>query len=153
AKVEVTLWHTQAGPNGESINAMVSQFNASHPGITVSAEYVGSYDDEYKKLLAAAKGGGLPEMAVAYENVVADLMKANIIVPLDPYMTGKDGLSKESQDDIFPGYLATNRFKQFNNQLLSFPFTKSNLMTYYNVDLLNAAGVSSIPQTWDDFGS
>src|SRR5579862_306551 len=88
AHIEITLWNTQAGPNGDSLKAMVDQFNASHPNITVKDEFAGNYDDEYKKLLAAAKGGGLPELAVAYENVVADLMKAKIIVPLDSYVNG-----------------------------------------------------------------
>ncbi len=153
AHVDITLWHTQQGANGDNLAFMVKLFNDTHPNITLKAEYAGSYDDEYKKLLAAAKGGGLPELGVAYENVVADLMRGNIIVPLDSYINGGDGLSKDSLDDIFPGYLATNRFKQYNNQLLSFPFTKSQLMAYYNVDLLTAAGVSSIPQTWDDYAT
>ena len=151
--IDITLWHTQSGANGETLAAMVKLFNEQHPNITVKAEFAGSYDDEYKKLLAAAKGGGLPDLAVAYENVVADLMKGNVIVPLDSYVNGKDGLSKDSLDDIFPGYLETNRFKQFNNQMLSFPFTKSQLMTYYNMDLLNAAGVAKPPSTWDDYSA
>jgi ABC-type glycerol-3-phosphate transport system substrate-binding protein len=152
-RVEITLWNTQAGPNGDSLKAVVDQFNASHPNITVKDEFAGNYDEEYKKLLASAKGGGLPELAVAYENVVAELMKAKIVVPLDSYVNGPDGLSKESFDDIFPGYIATNKFKQYGDQLLSFPFTKSNVMAYYNTDLLNAAGVSSLPQTWDEYAA
>jgi multiple sugar transport system substrate-binding protein len=151
--VDLTLWHTRTGPIADALNGMIDQFNAGHPTITVKGEYAGSYDDEYKKLLAAAKGGGLPDMAVAYENVVADLMKARIIVPLDPYLGGSDGLSKDSLDDIFPGYIETNRFKQFGNQLLSFPFTKSNLVAYYNADLLSAAGIGELPKTWDDYGA
>ena len=30
---------------------MLSQFNASHPGITAKAEYAGSYDDEIALLI------------------------------------------------------------------------------------------------------
>ncbi len=151
--VDITLWHTQSGANGETLGAMVNLFNLQHPNITVKSEFAGNYDDEYKKLLAAAKGGGLPDLAVAYENVVADLMKGNVIVPLDSYVNGKGGLSKESLDDIFPGYIETNRFKQFNNQMLSFPFTKSQLMAYYNTDMLTAAGVTKAPTTWDEYSS
>jgi ABC-type glycerol-3-phosphate transport system substrate-binding protein len=151
--VEITLWHTQSAPNSDVLNSLVSQFNASHPGITVRTEFAGSYNDEYAKLLAAAKGGGLPDLAVAYENVVAELMKGGVIVPLDSYISGTEGLGKDSLDDIFPGYLETNRFKQFGNQTLSFPFTKSQVMAYYNSDLLRAAGVTTPPQTWQEYGA
>lgn len=153
AKVSITLWHTQSEQTAGPLNDLITKFNATHPNITVKGEFVGNYDQEYQKLISAAKAGGLPEMAVAYENVVSDLMKANIIVPLDGYVKGKDGLSKESLDDIFPGYIATNTFKQYNNQLLSFPFTKSQLMAYYNMDMLTAAGVTKIPETWDEYGA
>src|SRR5207302_11124749 len=60
------------------------------------------------------------------------------------------GLSSESLADIFPPYLQANRFARFNNQLLSFPFTKSNLVMYYNKDLLKRAGFSKPPETWDE---
>ena len=115
---------------------------------------MGDYGQEYQKLLAAAKGGGLPDLSVAYDNVIADLMKANVVVPLDQYVNDpKVGLSKDSLDDIFPVFLDDGKFGQFNNQLLAFPFTKSLLMAYYDLDLLNAAGIDKPPETWDDFGT
>jgi len=132
----------------------VAAFNASHPTIQVNAESVGNYNDEYQKLLAAAKANALPDVAVAYENVVSDLMKANAVVPLDHYVNDPQvGLSLDSQADIFPGFVEDNKFKQFNNQMLSFPFTKSVILAYYNTDLLTAAGVSQVPQTWDQYSA
>ncbi|MBV8085348.1 MAG: extracellular solute-binding protein, partial [Chloroflexi bacterium] len=82
-KVTITFWHTQSGANQQTLNDMVAAFNQSHPNIQVNAENVGTYDDEYQKLLAAAKANALPDVAVAYENVVSDLMKANAVVPRD----------------------------------------------------------------------
>ena len=49
--VDITLWHTPSGANGETLAAMVNLFNLQHPNITVKAEDAGNYDDEYKKLL------------------------------------------------------------------------------------------------------
>jgi ABC-type glycerol-3-phosphate transport system substrate-binding protein len=62
----------------------------------------------------------------------------------------KNGLDKASLEDIFKTYLDTNRFPQFGNKLLSFPFTKSLLITYQNDDVLKEVGASS-PRTWDEF--
>ncbi|MBV8083884.1 MAG: extracellular solute-binding protein, partial [Chloroflexi bacterium] len=54
---------------------------------------------------------------------------------------------------IFQGYIDDNKFSQFGNQMLSFPFTKSVLLAYYNTDLMSAAGISQIPTTWDQFST
>lgn len=151
-RVEVVFWHTQAGHNAKVLaEKIVKPFNERHPNIRVKTVYYGSYSDLFKKTMVAVKTTP-PALAVAYESMVAEYMKAGVIAPLDEYLNHPDyGLSKESQADIFPAYLATNTFAQFDNKLLSFPFTKSNLMMYYNIDLLEAAGIERPPETWEEF--
>jgi ABC-type glycerol-3-phosphate transport system substrate-binding protein len=150
--VEVVFWHTQAGSNAEALNKIISDFEATNPLIRIKAEYVGDYTQLYQKIMAAIQAGSPPDMAVSYESMVAEYMKAGVVVPLDEYVGSKRyGLSKESFEDIFPGYIETNRFPQFGGKLLSFPFTKSNLMLYYNLDMIRAAGFKGPPRTWDEF--
>jgi ABC-type glycerol-3-phosphate transport system substrate-binding protein len=84
--------------------------------------------------------------------MVADYMKANAVVALDDYVNSAQyGLSKADQDDLFPFAVNRNRFPQFGNKLLSFPFTTSDLNLYYNADMLKQVGVNEPPATWDDF--
>jgi ABC-type glycerol-3-phosphate transport system substrate-binding protein len=74
-----------------------------------------------------------------------------VVLNLDPYVnSAKNGLSKDSQADIYKPYYDTNRFPQFGNQLLSFPFTKSLFLQYNNEDILKEIGKSD-PKTWDEF--
>ncbi|MBA3376744.1 MAG: ABC transporter substrate-binding protein, partial [Actinobacteria bacterium] len=150
--VSVTLWHTQTGSNAKALQDMVDKFNSSNgKGVTVVMEYQGGYTQLYQKTLGAIQAGALPEIAVGYESFVADYQKANVVLDLDPYVgSKKNGLAKESLDDIFKTYLDTNRFPQFENKLLSFPFTKSLLIMYQNDDVLKSAGQTS-PRTWDEF--
>ncbi len=150
--VSVTLWHTQVQTNAAALQALVDDFNKTNQnGITVKLEFQGNYTQLYQKNLAAIQAGTLPELAVAYESFVADYMKADAVLDLGPYVSSKKyGLTKESLDDIFSSYLDTNRFAQFGNKLLSFPFTKSLLTMYQNDDILREIGLSS-PKTWDDF--
>ena len=150
--VALTLWHTQTGTNATALQAMVDDFNKTNKNaITVTLQFQGSYTQLYQKNLAAIQAGTLPELAVAYESFVADYQKAGVVVNLDPYVSStKYGLAKESLDDIFKAYLDTNRFPQFDNALLSFPFTKSLLIMYQNDDLLKELGMAS-PKTWDEF--
>ena len=148
----LVLWHTQTGVNAKALQDLVDKFNSTNDKkITVTLQYQGSYTQLYQKNLSAIQAGALPELAVAYESFVADYQKADVVLNLDPYVQStKNGLTKASQDDIYKSYLDTNRFPQFGNQLLSFPFTKSLLITYQNDDILKEIGKTT-PKTWDEF--
>jgi ABC-type glycerol-3-phosphate transport system substrate-binding protein len=148
------FWHTQTQDNEKALKQIVDDFNAQagHP-FQVEANYIGSYEQLYEKLKAAAAAHDptvLPDLAVAYESMIADYMAAKIVRPLDDLLKDPQiGLDEASVKDIFPAYLATNRFAQFGGQLLSFPFTKSNLMLYCNTSLLEEAG-AKVPKTWPE---
>jgi ABC-type glycerol-3-phosphate transport system substrate-binding protein len=152
--VSITLWHALSGAQQVALDAMVKKFNDTNgKGITVTALNQGNYTQLYQKTLGAIQAGALPELAHAYESFVADYMKADVVVDLGPYKdSSKNGLTKASQDDIYKGYYDTNTFPQYQNRLLSWPFTKSLAVMYANEDILKEVG-KSIPKTWDEFES
>ncbi len=152
--VTVTLWHALTGnPQKGALEAAVKKFNETNGmGITVEAQVQGNYTVLDQKVRAAITAGTLPDMVHAYESSVADYTKADVVVDLDPYVNSAvNGLSKQSQADIYQGYYDTNRFPQFGNKLLSWPFTKSLAVMYVNDDVLKDAGVASVPTTWAEF--
>jgi ABC-type glycerol-3-phosphate transport system substrate-binding protein len=60
ANVPVTWWRSLTGTNGEMLEAMVKDFNASQKAVTVKSEYQGVYADLRDKLSAAVAAGLLP---------------------------------------------------------------------------------------------
>lgn len=151
--VTITLWHAlTSDPQKSALEAAVKRFNETNgKGITVTAVVQGNYTQLYQKTLGAIQAGALPESGHAYESFVADYTKAGVVVDLDPYLSSKKwGLDKASLDDIYKPYLDTNRFAQYGNRLLSFPFTKSLALMYTNEDALKAAGVTP-PKTWAEW--
>ena len=152
--VEVTLWHAlTSDPQKGALEAAVKKFNDTNgKGITVKAIVQGNYTVLGQKVLGAIQAGALPEMAHAYESNVADYTKADVVIDLDPFVNSKkNGLDQASKDDIYKPYFDTNRFAQYGNKLLSFPFTKSLAVMYANDDALKAAGVATAPKTWDEW--
>lgn len=152
--VTVTLWHAlTSDPQKSALEAAVKKFNDTNgKGITVQAVVQGNYTQLYQKTLAAIQAGALPDMAHAYESFVADYTKADVVIDLDPYLNSKkNGLDQASKDDIYKPYFDTNRFAQYGNKLLSFPFTKSLALLYSNDDALKAAGITTAPKTWDEW--
>lgn len=152
--VHLVFWHPQQPDDfrGKLLNSMIQDFQKEYPWITIESVYQGGYSDLYKKIMAAIAAGETPDMAVSYPSMIAEYMKAEAVIPLDPYIFSKDvGLSEENLKDIYPGYLAECRFPQFGNQYLAWPFTKSFVSMYYNLSLLKQAGYDHPPRTWDEF--
>lgn len=150
--VEVVFWHTQSADNADTLKEIVARFNSANIDVNVTLQYCGGYTDLYRKMRAAISGRSTPDLAVAYESMVAEYAGSGVIVDLDRYVAHPQyGLSADEFSDIFPGYITTNRFEEFDGKLLSFPFTKSNLMLYYNLDMIRKAGFKGPPETWADF--
>lgn len=153
APVQVVLWHNQTGASAKNFEGMVADFNSSNgKGITVKPEVQGNYTQIYQKMLGAIQAGAMPDGVVAVENQVADYARAGVIVEIDQYMSSKkNGLSKESLGDIYKPYLDSNRYPQYGNKILSFPFIKSLEVNMVNEDLLKELGFSAPPKTWEEF--
>jgi ABC-type glycerol-3-phosphate transport system substrate-binding protein len=152
--VSLTLWHAlTSDPQKGALEAAVKKFNETNgKGITITPVVQGNYTQLYQKTLGAIQAGALPEIVHAYESQVADYTKADVVIDLDPYLNSKtNGLDKASQDDIYKPYFDTNRFPQYGNKLLSFPFTKSMAVMYTNADVLKAAGVTTPVRTWAEW--
>lgn len=153
APVTITFWHSQTGPNAEALNKIIADFQAANPNIKIDAQNQGTYTDIYKKTTAAINGGGLPDLSVAYESFVSEYQAVNVVLPLGDYInSSKYGLSAQDLQDFYPVYITDNQYAEYNNQMLSFPFTKSALVMYYNADKLKEAGLTP-PKTWDEFVS
>ena len=151
-KIVLEMWHSQKRQNEDALKDIAARFNAANPKYEIRLSNFADYTALFQKLRLAAQGHTLPGLGIAYESMVAEFMQVDVVVPLDDYLTHPDyGLSQADQDDIFPSFLASNRYPEFGNKLLSFPFTKSLLMLYYNADILRAAGHERPPATWKDF--
>src|SRR5258708_39155753 len=81
--IALTLWHTQTGVNAAALQSLGDRFNSTNgKGITVTLQYQGSYTQLYQKNLSTIQASALPELAGAYESVVADYIKADVVLNL-----------------------------------------------------------------------
>jgi len=151
-RTTITFWHTQRGVNQVALDKIIADFNDSHPQYRVVPQYLAGYDQIYRKMVVAIRADEPPALAVAYQSMVARYYQADAVVDLDEYLNHPEyGLSAESLADVHPQFITANRFKHYDNKLLSFPFTKSILMMYYNRGLLRELGFEAPPKTWAEF--
>lgn len=149
----IEFWHIQATIYGEAITEIVAEFNRQNAGkIEVVEVFQGSYTDLNQKIRAALQGGGLPTVAMAYENDTVEYMRTGVVLPLDPYIeSAKWGLSEAELSDIAPAVLARQRVPQYEGATMSWPHGNSAQGVYYNRDILEQAGFEAPARTWPEF--
>ncbi|OLD51258.1 MAG: hypothetical protein AUI58_08370 [Chloroflexi bacterium 13_1_40CM_2_70_6] len=147
--VTISFWHGQSGVLGERLNDLISKFNASHK-TQVTGTFQGMYDQLYQKIVSAIQAGSVPDMAmVSGPPQTAQYLKAKAIVPVQQFVDSRDGFSGDQLKDFVPALLDDNSLPVNGKKtLVSWPFSKSVALLYYNPDVLKAAGVS-VPTTWD----
>jgi basic membrane lipoprotein Med (substrate-binding protein (PBP1-ABC) superfamily)/ABC-type glycerol-3-phosphate transport system substrate-binding protein len=135
---KVMWWHNHPAERDEVINKILDGFNSTNGyGITVSAEYQGSYAEIYNKMLAVLNTSDAPQLVVAYQNNAATYQLGGGLVDMNPLVNSpKWGLSEEEQNDFFPGFWIQDVFPTFGNARLGFPPQRSMEALYYNEEWL-----------------
>jgi ABC-type glycerol-3-phosphate transport system substrate-binding protein len=151
--VEILFWHRQTGTSDELQQKLIDQFNATNQWkIKVSAESLVDYNRLYQKILAAVQAGATPDVVAAFENQAGDYYDAGAVVPFDDYIgSTKYGLTATDLADYNQAFLEATKFPQYQNQRLTFPYTKSDLLLYTNMEVLRSLGFSKPAVTWDEF--
>ncbi len=81
--VQIQFWHGQSQVQQTALNKLVDEFNSTHPNIHVTATYQGTYNDLFKKVQAAISACTPPDLAIAYQDDVANYVKSGAVIPLD----------------------------------------------------------------------
>jgi multiple sugar transport system substrate-binding protein len=145
APVTVEFWHSMSGAHGEVVDAMVQAFNDQSDFITVNATFQGGYGDLSTKIMAAAKARTLPTISQAMASWMTDYVENGFNVDLTPFIHDpKHGWTEAEYKDMIDIFMENNIW---DGKYYGVPFNKSTRILYYNVGLLEAAGIEP-PTTW-----
>lgn len=149
----ISFWHQHSGEREEALKQIVDDFNSSNEwGITVTAEYQGSYGDIFQKMLPLLGTEDAPNLVVAYQNQAASYKLADGVLDLNPLVnSSKWGYSQEELADFFPAFIDSDVFPTFNNERLGFPPNRSMEVLYYNAEWLSELGYDAPPATPEAF--
>ena len=149
AATEVQWWHAMGGTNGERINKMAEDFNASQSDYKVVPVYKGNYTETMTSAIAAFRAGEHPQIVQVFEVGTATMMAAKgAIKPVEEVM--RDAGEPFDKSDFLPAVISY--YQTPDGELLSMPFNSSTPVLWYNADALAAAGVEP-PKTWDEVRS
>ena len=135
------------GPDGPSYQALVSQFNASHPNIKVTMD-IQPWDAIGQKLPSEWATGQGPDLATPNfdPGVIFTYIKTNSVLPLDSAVGAGD---TQINSSAFPSSV-TKAFT-VDGHLYAVPANLASVALYYNKTMFTAAGITDAPKTSDEF--
>ena len=134
--VKLTFWNGYTGPDRPTIEAMVKQFNDTHPNIQVAME-ITPWDSLYQKLMPAFIAGTGPDIVGYSVSRVPEYVKAGRLAALDSYI----GASKSvSRDLLVPGLVQGSTI---GGKLYGVPMAFASMVMYYNKAQFTAAGLDA----------
>ncbi|GIV98433.1 MAG: ABC transporter substrate-binding protein [Herpetosiphonaceae bacterium] len=144
-KTVIKFWHVFGGARGDHIQRVIDDFNYLNPDIHVEAQIFGSYEDLLTAVKTSAEKRSLPHLFQMYEAGSQLALDLGITAPAAE-LAQQVGLDLR-QDDLIP---SVRNYYTFNGKMNSFAWNSSTPIMYVNMDILQAAGVQEIPQTWGE---
>ncbi|MCP3970944.1 MAG: sn-glycerol-3-phosphate ABC transporter substrate-binding protein UgpB [Rhodobacteraceae bacterium] len=146
AQTEINWWHAMGGTNGERVDKIAADFNASQPDYKIVPSFKGNYTETMTAAVAAFRAKEHPHLVQVFEVGTATMMAAKgAIYPVEQLMS--DAGEAFDKSDYLPAVISY--YQTPEGELLSMPFNSSTPVLWYNADALSAAGVEP-PQTWDE---
>ena len=135
--------------NGERVNKIAADFNASQSDYKIVPVFKGSYAETMTAAVAAFRAGHAPDIVQVFEVGTATMMAAKgAIKPVYELM-------KDTGETFDPGaYLpaVASYYSTTDGKMLSFPFNSSTPVVYWNKPLFEKAGLdpNKPPKTWPE---
>lgn len=142
--VHLTLWHGINPPSNRDVFVeLVDEFNQTHSNIQVEQLYVGQADQQLPKILTAVVGNAPPDLLWFDSLLTGQLVELEAIQPIESWLD-RSPLKADIDPALFEGM-------ELEGHLWSVPFTTSNLGIFYRPSLFQAAGMTELPKTWEQF--
>jgi len=141
AKTLRFLTMQQAGMTPEEFDSVVAEFQQKYPDIEVEANYV-SYDSLHSKLVTSISG-----FNPAYDVVLVDDIWYPQFAKAGWLLDVTDRITPEMKSDIYP---AAWPIVTYNDRQYGLPYLLDQMYFFYNEELLNKAGLTAPPSTWEE---
>ena len=132
--IELNFWHAMGGELGEVVDDLVARFNSSQSDIFVNSTYQGTYDDTYNALLAAFETSTEPNIIQNFDLASQTMIDTGRLIPAYQLMEADN-----YDSGIFVP--AVRDYYSDENGMVAMAFNSSTPIAYYNVELMEAAGV------------
>ncbi len=138
--VEISLWHYFTGPDGTVFEKVMDQYNSSQDSIKINYEMI-PRDELLKQYTIGVVGGNLPDIGMVDNPDQASFIEMGLYKDITDLVN-----EWGEKDQYFDGPMLS---AMQNDKVYGLPHNSNCLSFWYDVDILEAAGVQP-PTTWDE---
>ncbi|NEE00739.1 ABC transporter substrate-binding protein [Phytoactinopolyspora halotolerans] len=141
--INIVMWSAMGGVGGETLDALVEEFNESQEDIYAEVQFQGDYHESSSKLTAALQAGEIPDVMMLADTFWGRYLLNDVLEPLTDYLD--DELNRDNYIDVLydEGLVGED--------LYWLSFGRSTPLFYYNKELFAEAGLPDRgPETWTE---
>ncbi|TJY41166.1 ABC transporter substrate-binding protein [Cohnella pontilimi] len=132
-KVSLSFWTLFSGGDGDNMQAMIDEFNKTHPNIQVKNTKL-EWGEYYTKLITAVGNGNGPDVGISHTSRLPDLIEQGVATELDDVAEGAGVDWSTINQNLLNATVVDG--KHYAVPIDTHPF-----IMYYNKKLLKDAGV------------
>jgi len=141
-KVTIRFW--AMGAEGENVKNLLPEFERRHPDVRVELQVI-PWTAAHEKLLTAFAGSSLPDAWQLGNTWVPEFHLLDAVEDLRPWEERSPTIDSAF---YFTGVWETNLL---DGKLWGIPWYVDTRVLFYRTDLLEAAGATRPPATWDEW--
>ncbi|HTY60475.1 MAG TPA: extracellular solute-binding protein, partial [Bacteroidota bacterium] len=147
--VTITFWHSFVASTIPALDDLIQEFERTHPGIRVRAQYIPTGDGLIQKLITSVQSNTAPDVSWIHADFLDRLAGGGALIPMQQFIDGTDSLPASELNDIFPSLLDAGRLR---GVLYTMPMEATSLALLYNRGLFREAGLDPDhpPKDWDE---
>jgi multiple sugar transport system substrate-binding protein len=141
AQTTLTWWdYYTAGAANDAMNSLIEAYEAAHPDVIIERTPIG-FGDLKPRIIQAAATNTMPDIVIIDNPDHQAMAAQGALADLTSYVSAWDG-----KDKYYDGPWSSTIYDGKNYGV---PFGSNATTLYYNVELLQEAGVEP-PKTWDE---
>lgn len=142
-EITISFWHILGYHVTAVIEELIDEYNETHPNIKVKSSFQGFFEDAQIKMLTAAIGKQLPDVAQIPFEFLDSYVENGFIEPID------DEIPEDVKRDVM---VKMWKLVERNGQIYGLPFCIITDVFFYNENAFIKAGLDpgSPPATWDE---
>ncbi|MDQ0257241.1 multiple sugar transport system substrate-binding protein [Evansella vedderi] len=143
AEITLEFWNGFTGPDGEDIAKIIADFNEKYEGEIVIRSQTMPWANFYDQYRTVVTAGEAPDIAIMHLDQIAGYARYDLLTPLDELSADIGLVAKDFIPEVWNAGV-------YEGQRFGIPLDVHPLTLFYNVDLLEAAGYSEPPTTYDE---
>lgn len=145
--VEIEFWYGLGGTLGETVEALIAEFNASQDEVEVKGVAQSSYGETSQMLQAAIASGDVPACFLSSFQDLATFAEKGVVEYLDSYIAADPDFNPDDILDSFMSYCRDSEGKVYG-----LPVWGSTQVIYYRKDMFEEVGLDpdEVFATWQN---